>query len=84
MGKLPPDDFFQHTSEVNLVKWMRNVMTSDNPNQAIDPSLLGNGYVVQILLVLRIACFCTLDNPKERRNSKDCRLMYVIMLKVVT
>ncbi|KAJ0785447.1 putative transferase, protein kinase RLK-Pelle-LRR-XI-2 family [Helianthus annuus] len=75
MGKLPSDDFFQHTSEVNLVKWMRKVMTSDNPKEAIDPSLLGNGYEEQMLLVLKIACFCTLDNPKERPNSKDCRCM---------
>ncbi|KAI3763185.1 hypothetical protein L1987_53637 [Smallanthus sonchifolius] len=75
MGKLPSDDFFQHTAEVNLVKWMRKVMTSDNPKEAIDPSLLGNGYEEQMLLVLKIACFCTLDNPKERPNSKDCRCM---------
>ncbi|KAL7619271.1 hypothetical protein Lser_V15G01088 [Lactuca serriola] len=75
IGKLPSDDFFQHTSEVSLVKWMRKVMTSDNPKEAIDPSLLENGYEEQMLLVLKIACFCTLDNPKERPNSKDCRVM---------
>ncbi|XP_071686430.1 leucine-rich repeat receptor-like serine/threonine/tyrosine-protein kinase SOBIR1 [Rutidosis leptorrhynchoides] len=75
MGKFPSDEFFQHTHEVNLVKWMRNVMTSDDPQQAIDSSLRGNGYEEQMLLVLKIACFCTLDNPKERPNSKDCRMM---------
>ncbi|GKB69530.1 leucine-rich repeat receptor-like serine/threonine/tyrosine-protein kinase SOBIR1 [Tanacetum coccineum] len=75
IGKFPSDDFFQHTTEVNLIKWMRNVMISDNPRQAIDPSLLGNGYEEQMLLVLKVACFCTLDNPTERPNSKDCRAM---------
>ncbi|KAK1436715.1 hypothetical protein QVD17_02497 [Tagetes erecta] len=75
MGKLPSDEFFQHTPEVNMVKWIRKVMTSDNPKEAIDPSLLGNGYEEQMLLVLKIACFCTLDNPKERPNSKECRCM---------
>ncbi|KAK9069895.1 hypothetical protein SSX86_010291 [Deinandra increscens subsp. villosa] len=75
MGKLPSDEFFQHTAEMNLVKWMRKVMTSDTPNEAIDPSLLGNGYESQMLLVLKIACFCTLDNPKERPSSKDCKYM---------
>nr|GMC83204.1 leucine-rich repeat receptor-like serine/threonine/tyrosine-protein kinase SOBIR1 [Ipomoea batatas] len=66
------DEFFQHTSEMSLVKWLRNVMTtSEDPKQAIDPKLLGNGYEEQMLLVLKIACFCTLDNPKERPNSKD-------------
>lgn len=76
MGKLPSDEFFQHTSEMSLVKWLRNVMTtSEDPKQAIDPKLLGNGYEEQMLLVLKIACFCTLDNPKERPNSKDVRCM---------
>ncbi|CAH1423252.1 unnamed protein product [Lactuca virosa] len=75
MGKLPSDEFFQRTSEMSLVKWMRNVITSEDPKQAIDSKLLGNGYEEQMLLVLKIACFCTMDNPKERPNSKDARLM---------
>ncbi|GAY44739.1 hypothetical protein CUMW_084160 [Citrus unshiu] len=75
MGKLPSDDFFQHTEEKSLVRWMRNVMTSENPNRAIDSKLLGNGYEEQMLLVLKIACFCTLDDPEERPNSKDVRSM---------
>ncbi|KAJ0755171.1 putative transferase, protein kinase RLK-Pelle-LRR-XI-2 family [Helianthus annuus] len=54
---------------------LRNVMTGEDPKQAIDPQLLGNGYEEQMLLVLKVACFCTLDNPKERPNSKDARLM---------
>ncbi|MTV28113.1 protein kinase, partial [Nitriliruptoraceae bacterium ZYF776] len=75
MSKLPSDEFFQRTSEMSLVKWMRNVMVSDNPKQAIDPKMMGNGYEEQMLLVLKIACFCTLDNPKERPNSKDISKM---------
>ncbi|KAK4257000.1 hypothetical protein QN277_006650 [Acacia crassicarpa] len=75
MGKIPSDSFFQETEELSLVKWMRNVMTSDNPTRAIDEKLRGNGYEEQMLLVLKIACFCTLDDPKERPNSKDIRCM---------
>ncbi|XP_054820512.1 leucine-rich repeat receptor-like serine/threonine/tyrosine-protein kinase SOBIR1 [Prosopis cineraria] len=75
MGKIPSDAFFQGTEELSLVKWMRNVMTSDNPTRAIDEKLRGNGYEEQMLLVLKIACFCTLDDPKERPNSKDIRCM---------
>ncbi|PHT53772.1 hypothetical protein CQW23_08234 [Capsicum baccatum] len=75
MGKLPSDEFFQTTSEMSLVKWMRNVMTSEDPNRAIDPKLMGNGNEEQMLLVLKIACFCTLENPKERPNSKEARCM---------
>ncbi|XP_074327279.1 leucine-rich repeat receptor-like serine/threonine/tyrosine-protein kinase SOBIR1 [Apium graveolens] len=75
MGKLPSDEFFQHTSEMSLVKWMRNVMTSDDPKRAIDPKLKGNGFEEEMLLVLKIACFCTLDNPKERPSGRDARVM---------
>jgi len=75
MGKLPSDNFFQETTEMSLVKWMRNVITSENPRQALDPKLLGNGFEEQMLLVLKIACFCTLDDPKQRPNSKDVRCM---------
>ncbi|PIA51521.1 hypothetical protein AQUCO_01100402v1 [Aquilegia coerulea] len=75
MGKLPSDEFFQQTDEMILVKWLRNVMNSDNPSRAIDPNLLGNGFEEQMLLVLKIAYFCTLDDPKQRPNSKDVRCM---------
>ncbi|KAL6549492.1 Leucine-rich repeat receptor-like serine threonine tyrosine-protein kinase [Orobanche hederae] len=74
-GKLPSDEFFQQTDEMSLVKWMRNLMISEEPEMAIDRKLLGNGYEEQILLVLKIACFCTTDNPKERPDSKDTRCM---------
>ncbi|KAK9205742.1 hypothetical protein WN943_016011 [Citrus x changshan-huyou] len=43
--------------------------------KAIDSKLLGNGYEEQMLLVLKIAYFCTLDDPKERPSSKDVRCM---------
>ncbi|KAJ6418165.1 hypothetical protein OIU84_001536 [Salix udensis] len=72
---LPSDEFFQSTRELSLVKWMRNIMTSENPSQAVDPKLLGNGVEDQMLLVLKIACFCTMDDPKQRPNSKDVRCM---------
>jgi serine/threonine protein kinase len=75
IGKLPSDNFFQETVEMSLVKWMRNVMTSENPRQAIDQKLLGNGFEKQMLLVLKIACFCTWEDPDQRPNSKDVRCM---------
>lgn len=75
IGKLPSDEFFQHTQEISLVKWLRNVMTSDNPQQAIDPKLIGNGFEEQMLLVLRVAYFCTVDEPKRRPSSKEVRVM---------
>ncbi|KAL6319679.1 hypothetical protein AAG906_026740 [Vitis piasezkii] len=75
VGKLPSDDFFQHTAEMSLVKWMANIRTSDDPSRAIDRKLMGNGFEEQMLLVLKIACFCTVDDAKIRPNSKDVRMM---------
>nr|GLL22423.1 leucine-rich repeat receptor-like serine/threonine/tyrosine-protein kinase SOBIR1 [Ipomoea trifida] len=75
IGKLPSHEFFQSTAELFLVKWLRSLMISEDPKRAIDPKLMGNGYEDQMLLVLRIACFCTLENPKERPSSKDVRCM---------
>lgn len=75
IGKLPSDDFFQYTDEMSIVKWMKNVMISDDPKRAIDLKLNGNGFQDQMLLVLKIACFCTHDNPKERPNSRDVAAM---------
>ncbi|XP_038976305.1 leucine-rich repeat receptor-like serine/threonine/tyrosine-protein kinase SOBIR1 [Phoenix dactylifera] len=75
IGKLPSDDFFQDTHEMSLVKWVRNMMNSLNPRAAIDTKLVGNGFEEQMLLVLRIACFCTVDDPKARPSSKEIRTM---------
>ncbi|XVE54574.1 hypothetical protein DITRI_Ditri03aG0092400 [Diplodiscus trichospermus] len=75
MGKFPSDEFFHQAEEMNLVGWMKIVMTSGNPSQAIDPKLQGNGYDEQMLLVLKIAYLCTLGDPKERPSSKDVRCM---------
>ncbi|CAI0447467.1 unnamed protein product [Linum tenue] len=75
IGKLPSDEFFQHTREMSLVRWLKNVMTSEKPTQAIDPKLMEKGYDEQMLLVLKIACFCTMEDPKQRPNSKDVRVM---------
>ncbi|KAG2332830.1 hypothetical protein Bca52824_004010 [Brassica carinata] len=75
IGKLPSDEFFQTTDEMSLIKWMRNMVTSENPSLAIDPKLMEQGFDEQMLLVLKIACYCTLDDPKQRPNSKDVRTM---------
>ncbi|KAH9783161.1 leucine-rich repeat receptor-like serine/threonine/tyrosine-protein kinase SOBIR1 [Citrus sinensis] len=75
VGKFPFDDFFQYTEEMNMVRWMRNVISSENPHRAIDSKLLGNGYEEQMRLVLKIAYFCTSDDPEERPSSKDVRCM---------
>ncbi|KAF3334273.1 leucine-rich repeat receptor-like serine/threonine/tyrosine-protein kinase SOBIR1 [Carex littledalei] len=75
MGKQPTDEFFQSTEEMSLVKWLRNTMHADNAAAAIDPVLAGGDFDEQIKLVLRIACFCTVDDPKERPTSKDVKSM---------
>ncbi|XP_038976904.1 leucine-rich repeat receptor-like serine/threonine/tyrosine-protein kinase SOBIR1 [Phoenix dactylifera] len=74
-GKFPNDVFFQMTDEMFIIGWVRSVLRSDNPKVAIDPNLVGCGLEEQMLLVLKIACFCTYDDPSERPNSKDVRCM---------
>ncbi|EER88257.1 hypothetical protein BDA96_10G148900 [Sorghum bicolor] len=75
-GKEPSDQFFTETEEVvGLVKWLRRVMESGEHAQAIDPAIAGAGHDEQILLLLRIALFCTKDDPKERPTAKDVRCM---------
>ncbi|XP_062228685.1 leucine-rich repeat receptor-like serine/threonine/tyrosine-protein kinase SOBIR1 [Phragmites australis] len=74
-GKEPSDEFFTQVEEVGLVKWLRRVMRSGDHAEAIDPAIAGDGYEEQILLVLRIAVLCTVDDPKERPTAKDVRCM---------
>ena len=74
-GKFPNDEFFQMTDEMCIVGWVTSVLQSDDPKMAIDPNLVGCGFEEQMLLVLKIACFCTYDDPSERPNSKDVRCM---------
>ncbi|ONK56998.1 uncharacterized protein A4U43_C10F15490 [Asparagus officinalis] len=71
MGKFPNDEFFQDTDETSLVEWLHNVMSSGDPTRAIHPSLLGNGHEEQMLLVLRIACVCTVTEPEDRPSRVD-------------
>ncbi|XP_074287646.1 leucine-rich repeat receptor-like serine/threonine/tyrosine-protein kinase SOBIR1 [Silene latifolia] len=73
-GKLPSDQFL-HEMEMSLILWMRKIISSEYPKRALDPKLMGNGYEEQMLQVLKIACFCTLDDPKQRPDSKDVRCM---------
>ncbi|KAL1221182.1 Leucine-rich repeat receptor-like serine/threonine/tyrosine-protein kinase SOBIR1 [Cardamine amara subsp. amara] len=75
IGKLPFNKFFELTDEMSLNKWMRKKITSENPSIAIDPKLMEQGFDEQILLVLKIACYCTLKDPRQRPNSKDVRTM---------
>ncbi|XP_051116987.1 leucine-rich repeat receptor-like serine/threonine/tyrosine-protein kinase SOBIR1 [Andrographis paniculata] len=75
IGRMPSDEFFQRTDEMSMVQWMRKMMTSEDPRRAIDPKLLGSGFTEQMLLVLKVACFCTLDNPIERPDSSNVRAM---------
>ncbi|XP_062233056.1 leucine-rich repeat receptor-like serine/threonine/tyrosine-protein kinase SOBIR1 [Phragmites australis] len=74
-GKEPTDQFFTQVDEVGLVKWLRRVMQAGDHTEAIDPAIADAGYEEQILLVLRIAVFCTADDPKERPTAKDVRCM---------
>jgi len=75
-GKEPSDPFFTQTDEVvGLVKWLRRVMLAGKHAEAIDPAIAGAENEEQIVLVLRIAVFCTADDPKERPSANEVRCM---------
>ncbi|MQL69745.1 hypothetical protein Taro_002047 [Colocasia esculenta] len=75
MSKMPSDEFFQSTDEMSMVKWLRNIMANGRHEEAIDQSLRNRGHDEQMVLVLKIACLCTVEDPKQRPNSKDVRCM---------
>ncbi|KAH7654912.1 Non-specific serine/threonine protein kinase protein [Dioscorea alata] len=73
-GRFPSD--CRLLEETGMVKWVRRVMSSGEAKETvIDEKMAGNGYEEQMLLVLKIACFCTYDNPRERPHSRDVRCM---------
>uniref|UniRef100_J3MDC2 Protein kinase domain-containing protein n=1 Tax=Oryza brachyantha TaxID=4533 RepID=J3MDC2_ORYBR len=74
-GKEPTDPFFTQVDDVGIVKWLRRVMQDGDHAGLIDGAIAGAGYDEQILLVLRIAVFCTADDPKARPTAKDVRCM---------
>lgn len=70
-GKEPSHDFFQEISQASVPMWLRSIVNTETAVEAIDPCIRGKGYDDQILLVLKIACFCTDDDPTKRPTSRD-------------
>uniref|UniRef100_A0A0D6R1M2 Protein kinase domain-containing protein n=1 Tax=Araucaria cunninghamii TaxID=56994 RepID=A0A0D6R1M2_ARACU len=70
-GKQPYDEFFQTIPQASIPKWLRNVVASESASSAIDPQLKGQGFDDEIFLVMKIACFCTDDDPNKRPNSRE-------------
>lgn len=75
MGRFPSDEFFLETEEMGLVKWMRNQVRAGNSKACFDAKIGGGEEDEEMELMLRVACFCTADDPLERPNSKDVRVM---------
>lgn len=80
-GRFPSDEFFQQTDEMWVIGWVRAALQSDDPTAAIDRQLVGKEFDEQMLLVLKIACFCTYDDPNERPSSRDARHMLAQIIK---
>ncbi|GLJ08865.1 hypothetical protein SUGI_0097310 [Cryptomeria japonica] len=74
-GKNPYDDFFQTIPQASIPKWLRNVVASESASGAIDPQIRGQGYDDEIFLVMKVACFCTDDDPNKRPNSREVLTM---------
>lgn len=74
-GKEPSHDFFQEISQASVPIWLRSIVNTETAAEAIDPCLREKGYDDQMLLVLKIACFCTDDDPHKRPTSRDVLTM---------
>lgn len=74
-GRFPSDKFFEETEEMCLMRWVRRAVNSNEAALAIDEKLMGKGFEEQMLLVLKVACFCTYEDPDQRPNSRDVRRM---------
>ncbi|KAI0515621.1 hypothetical protein KFK09_008286 [Dendrobium nobile] len=75
IGRFPSDEFFVETEELGLIKWMRKQVRVANTAACFDAKIAGRGDDENLELALRVACFCTADDPKERPSSKEVRLM---------
>ncbi|GLJ33882.1 hypothetical protein SUGI_0681530 [Cryptomeria japonica] len=74
-GKNPYDDFFQTIPQASIPRWLRNVVGSETASCAIDPQIRGQGYDDEIFLVMKVACFCTDDDPNKRPNTREVLTM---------
>jgi serine/threonine protein kinase len=74
-GKEPTDAFFAQVHNDGLVKWLRRLMHDGNHAEAIDPAIACPQYQDQIVLLLRIAVFCTDEDHKKRPTAKEIRCM---------
>lgn len=50
----------------NLVDWITSLSNNSLLQDAIDKSLIGKGYDVELMQFMKVACNCVLSAPKER------------------
>ncbi|BFI32571.1 hypothetical protein MPTK2_4g07140 [Marchantia polymorpha subsp. ruderalis] len=74
-GKDPTDQFFHTVPGGTIGSWLHQLLQSNSGRDAIDPKLRNDEFDEEILLAMKIAVFCTSDNPAERPTSKDVLIM---------
>lgn len=66
----PTDPFFVENGG-NIGNWINKCLATGNGDEAIDPALRGSGFEAEILLAMRVAIFCTKEDPLERPKSSE-------------
>lgn len=66
----PTDTFFVENGG-NIGNWINKCLATGNGEEAIDPALRGSGFEAEILLAMRVAIFCTKEDPLERPKSSE-------------
>ena len=66
-----PTDQFIVENGGSIGQWLQRCLQSSHAVDAIDPALLGSGYETEILLAMKIAVFCTNQEPTQRPKSSE-------------
>lgn len=66
----PTDTFFVENGG-NIGNWLNKCLAAGHGEEAIDPALRGSGLEAEILLAMRVAIFCTKEDPLERPKSSE-------------
>ncbi|KAG0570126.1 hypothetical protein KC19_6G140700 [Ceratodon purpureus] len=66
-----PTDQFVVENGGSIGQWLHKCLQSNNGVDAIDPALQGSGYETEIQLAMKIAVFCTNQEPQQRPKSTE-------------
>ncbi|KAJ7218795.1 hypothetical protein O6H91_Y469600 [Diphasiastrum complanatum] len=75
-GREPTDETFKNEHGGSIIPWIDYHLQVGTVEDVLDPKLAGSSSEVEdMMLAIKIALFCTLENSSERPSSKDVLTM---------